>query len=215
MKNKKIILLVILAIIPIIALIALYNQLPDQVPVHFDFEGNVNRYGDKNELVILALLPALIGGMMFIVPKIDPKRKSYNKFGKFYDLFQIVMMLFMNGTFFFVIYQAINPQQLNTSSVIIGMMGALFIFLGNYMPTVKPNYMFGVKTPWTLDNEVVWIKTHVLAGRTIFIGGVLTLALAFFPTEYMQWLLLPVILITFFIPIVMSYVYHKQEQEKK
>jgi uncharacterized membrane protein len=37
----------------IIFLIAVWNSLPDQVPAHFNIQGEVNRYGSKFELLIL------------------------------------------------------------------------------------------------------------------------------------------------------------------
>lgn len=40
-------------VVSIIFLIVVWNQLPDQVPAHFNFEGEVTRYGSKFELLIL------------------------------------------------------------------------------------------------------------------------------------------------------------------
>lgn len=40
-------------VVSIIFLIALWKQLPDQVPAHFNFQGEVTRYGSKFELLTL------------------------------------------------------------------------------------------------------------------------------------------------------------------
>ena len=33
------------------------------------------------------------------------------------------------------------------------------------MPSLKQNYFIGIKTPWTLENEMVWKKTHRITAR--------------------------------------------------
>jgi uncharacterized membrane protein len=52
------------------------------------------------------------------------------------------------------------------------------------MPRFKHNYFVGVRTPWTLANEQVWIKTHAVSGKIFFFGGLLLAATALLPAEY-------------------------------
>ena len=33
------------------------------------------------------------------------------------------------------------------------LLGTLYIVLGNYLPTVKPNYTVGIRVPWTLNDQ--------------------------------------------------------------
>jgi uncharacterized membrane protein len=42
--------------------------------------------------------------------------------------------------------------------------GLLFIVLGNLMPRFRSNFFFGIRTPWTLSSEQMWMKTHRLGG---------------------------------------------------
>lgn len=37
-----------------------YTSLPDTIPVHFDFEGNADRYGSKNEIFLLLLISTIL-----------------------------------------------------------------------------------------------------------------------------------------------------------
>jgi uncharacterized membrane protein len=53
------------------------------------------------------------------------------------------------------------------------LMGLLFSVLGNYMHSIKPNYFVGFRTPWTLENEDNWRKTHQLMARIWVPGGLL------------------------------------------
>jgi uncharacterized membrane protein len=46
-----------------------------------------------------------------------------------------------------------------------------YVYLGNLFTTLKPNYFVGIRTPWTLENETVWRKTHHFGGRVWVAGG--------------------------------------------
>lgn len=51
---------------------------------------------------------------------------------------------------------------------------ALAIFLmimGNYLQAIKPNYLIGIRTPWTLQDENNWQLTHRFGGKLYLIGG--------------------------------------------
>ena len=41
------------------------------------------------------------------------------------------------------------------------------------MGKVRQNYMFGIRTPWTLASELSWEKTHRLGGRAFVLGGII------------------------------------------
>jgi len=48
MKNKKTTLLsTLLCLLPILLGLALYEKLPEQVPIHFDFAGNPDNYASR------------------------------------------------------------------------------------------------------------------------------------------------------------------------
>jgi uncharacterized membrane protein len=58
--------------------------------------------------------------------------------------------------------------------------GILLVVLGNFMGKVTRNFFVGIRTPWTLASEEVWLRTHrfggrlfVLAGLVLFVSAVL------------------------------------------
>jgi uncharacterized membrane protein len=51
--------------------------------------------------------------------------------------------------------------------------------LGNYLGTIRPNYFFGVRTPWTLESDEVWRATHRNGGRVLVFGSLALLGLQF------------------------------------
>lgn len=82
------------------------------------------------------------------------------------------------------------------------------------MPKTKQNYTFGIKLPWTLDNEENWNKTHRIAGFTMFLGGILFILNGIF---WSSGIVLGIIIaISVGIPIVYSgMLYSKQRKSKQ
>ncbi|WP_051348797.1 SdpI family protein [Peribacillus kribbensis] len=90
------------------------------------------------------------------------------------------------------------------------LVGPSFVVLGNYMPQVKPNYFVGIKTPWTLNHETVWKKTHRFGGKVFMICGVLFMVSVLLPQPYKEPLLMPGILIILISPVAYSYLLYKK-----
>ena len=90
--------------------------------------------------------------------------------------------------------------------------GLLFIFLGNYITRVEPNWFVGIRTPWTLSSDTVWRKTHRTGGWLMVLGGLVIAACAFLPQGAFLPLFIPAIVVIAVVPIVQSYVLWKREQ---
>lgn len=188
-----------------IVTLALYNKLPEQIPVHWNIAGEVDRY--ESRLVGAFSIPVLnvmLLLMMIWLPAIDPRKKSYEKFAEFYKLFQWVMVLFMTGVHSLTISWALGYRPSISLFVKLGL-GILFIILGNYMGKTRSNWFFGIKNPWTLENEEVWIRTHRLGGTLMFAAGVITLLLAFINHDFAFWAVMGLIMLASIIPTVYSY----------
>jgi uncharacterized membrane protein len=77
-----------------------WPHVPERLPVHWNLQGEVDRWGGKFEG--LFLLPIVTLGLYFlllIVPLIDPGRGNYQNFKKAYNAIRIVMVLFMSFLF--------------------------------------------------------------------------------------------------------------------
>ncbi len=140
--------------------------------------------------------------MLFFLGKLD-KRNELNK--KTYDLILTLSVLFfilLNVWFMFYSlgYDYNIIQLLNLA------MGALFIILGNYLPRVKSNSVFGIRTPWTLRNELVWKSTHRFGGYALVAAGILSFIFAFFSSFIGIIGLIAVSAMTVLITCIFSYV---------
>lgn len=205
MNLKKELPILAIILLPFIYLVHSWHELPSRIPVHWNIEGEIDRYGDKSELIIIAiLLPLLVYLIFLIVPKIDPKNRL-NKMGKKLQTIKFLLTTFMSILALFIIYTAKNQSFTNPNYIVL-ITGVLFIILGNYFKTIKPNYFIGIKTPWTLENETVWKETHKLGGKMWFIGGLIIILSSLLLEKQTNFTLFIVITaIITIIPMVYSY----------
>jgi uncharacterized membrane protein len=212
--KKELPLLMIVAL-PFVYLFSVWHKLGDKVPLHWDINGEVDRYGSKMELVMIPfLLPVLIYVIFLVVPLIDLKGKIQKMGGKFYSL-RFILTVFMSILAIFIIYSATTKELTNPNLIILGM-GVLFIVLGNYFKTIKANYFIGIRTPWTLESEQVWKETHNLAGKLWFVGGLLIIIFSLILNHKINLIVFFIITITItLIPIIYSYISFKKHKNQK
>ena len=83
-----------IVLIPFVYLAILWNTLPEKVPTHWNYKGEIDRWGDKYSLIgLLFLLPVLTYLLLLIIPKIDPKKRIGIMGGKYYQLKFIIVLL--------------------------------------------------------------------------------------------------------------------------
>jgi len=207
---KKELPIVGIGLLPLLYLGSLWNSLPESVPIHWNLEGEIDNWGSKYILIgLVFLMPILTYILMLVVPNIDPKKRIEAMGGK-YDQFKFIVVAFMSVLSIFIIYISKN-QKLSSPSMILVLVGILFVFMGNYFKVLKQNYFIGIKTPWTLENEEVWKLTHLLAGKMWVIGGLAVVILSLILPENINfYFFMSIIAIISIVPIVYSYLIYKK-----
>lgn len=141
--------------------------------------------------------------------RIDPKKTARYSAGTFRKL-SFSLVVFFSALQLFIINAAISGS-FAMSKFMLPLFGLFFIYLGNLMHSVKPNYFFGIRTPWALEDENTWRATHQLASKLWLAGGlaitILTL-LSPYKTGFIVFMCI-VLLITL-IPVIYSYRYYKK-----
>lgn len=190
----------------------IYPHLPEQVASHWNLRGEVDGYASRTWGAFgLPLMTAAIYLLMLLLPSIDPRKQNYQKFAGAYRLFRAVMVLFMTGLYVVVVASALGGQ-IPVGRVVITGMALLFIVIGNFMGQIRQNYFVGIKTPWTLANEVVWQKTHRLAARLWVGAGLIGLVAAFAGGTAGAGLLGISLVLAVVFPIVFSYLEYRRQQ---
>ena len=170
MKKRTTILLLFVSLATFVAQLCLLPKLPDIIPTHWNFAGEVDGYSSKYISLLLAALPLFMLLLLHVVPKIDPRGQNYAKHEKAYSVTKIFSVLFMSGLVFVTDAVALGYPLKVEQFVSVGI-GIMFIAMGNYMPQIRSNYSFGIKTPWAIHSEWVWKKTHAMGGIVFIVMG--------------------------------------------
>ena len=211
MKIKRI-LVILFALLPLIVCLITLAFLPDTVPVHYDFNLDVDRYGSKYELLVMPVIVLILGAVMvFVKPRDERNRKSLLNIA-------LGMELFMGVLFYYLLYvQAAGYTNLKEAPFgferfIMLLFGALFIFMGNLMPTTGRNYVFGLRTSWSAKNSTVWKKSQLFSGIAMILIGVACIILAFvYPNLFVM---IGLLLLTGVICTVYSYLIARNAPEE-
>jgi uncharacterized membrane protein len=162
-----------------------WSQAPEKMPIHWNFRGEVDAYGGRFAgLMLLPLTAAGIYLLTLVVPLVDPGRLNYRNFAKVYNTFRLVIVLFLAVVYCVTLLVAFG-HHVNLIMVVFLATAALFLVIGNFMSKIRPNWFFGVRTPWTLSSKLSWDKTHRLAGWMFALQGVLFAIAAIVQTGWM------------------------------
>lgn len=157
--------------------IAVYPRLPDVVPTHWGISGEADGWGRKwPSVFILPGMGLFIWLLMNVLPRLGPRREHIERAEDTWWLLVNVIMLFILFMTIVMLAPALG-WPVDVGRLIVAGVGLLFVAIGNFLPRIRSNWWMGIRTPWTMDNEMVWRETHRVGGLTMVIGG-LTGALA-------------------------------------
>ena len=206
-----------IALIPLVYVLSIWQGLPEEMAMHFDLKGNPDRYGNKSELLVMtAVLSAMSILIYFVLSniyKIDPKKYAADNKDRLGRM-GFAVAVFIIALTCFIIYSTSKGNMKMSMRYIFAGVGLLLCLLGNYMHTIKPNYFAGLRLPWTLNNEDNWRKTHLLAGKLWFIGGLATAILCLLVPDTVAIVLFFIATIVLvLVPVIYSYrLYRKNDQ---
>lgn len=213
---KNIVWLVIAA--PLVYLAAIWSSLPETVAVHFNIKGMPDRYGNKNELLLIAVILTILNAGIYLLLtnayRIDPKKSAVENKARLQRI-AFVVSVFMAVVLTIIIYSTIHVNTKFGVRLIFAGIGVLFCFVGNYIHTIRPNYFAGLRMRWTLESEDNWRKTHLLAGKLFFAGGLVIVLFCLFLPPIASFVIILAIMLGIAIASgVYSYRLYKQEQLK-
>lgn len=187
MKNK--IMWIITLISFIITMVAI-QFMEDKVPMHYDVNGTIDRWGSKNEQFIFPVVIFLISVFwQCIISYFREKQKKATDEKviqeaagneKVITYVGIAMALQFTIMHCFILYSAWNESKhhltsatIDISSVSCLCIGLMLIVLGNMMPKVKKNSLMGVRTVWSMENDKTWAMSNRAGGVICMAAGFL------------------------------------------
>lgn len=219
MKKGITILYWALTILPFLISIAVIPILPDQIPAHYDINGEVDRWGSKWETLILPAISLVV--CSFFYPFMMMQLKDQQHKG---NVMAMNITLLLLPTVFFVVFLFLTITSLQgvediskfpIMQVFCSVIALFFAALGFVLPNVKSNQLFGIRTTWTLKNEEVWEKTHKFSGKLFIVGGICIAVICLLVSELISFIIFMVgLLLLSVLSIVYSYKVYKQVVNK-
>ncbi len=195
----------ILCLAPIIAGLALWNRIPERVPIHFGPDGAPDEWGSKViAIFVMPLFFAAIEWLCCLITGTDPKANKINTTMMKLMLWFIPALSILVST---IIYMTALDKGINAATLVPGFLGLMFILIGNYMPKCQQNYTMGIKIPWTLNSTENWNRTHRFAGRLWLAAGIIVVMTSFLGKIYV---FLAVLIAATVIPVIYSYILYKK-----
>ncbi|MBN1258052.1 MAG: SdpI family protein [Planctomycetes bacterium] len=175
-RTSKVVIAVVIAAMLCIAIWA-WRELPadSKIPVHYGMDGKPDRYGGKFEaLLLLPIITIALSAFLVYIPRIAPRKKNIEKSASVYNVLLKIYPCFMLAVYLLMLSIGFGID-LNINTIMLCLMGILFLVMGNYLGKVKSNFFIGIRTPWTLSSELSWYRTHRMAGWLVVIIGILYL----------------------------------------
>ena len=175
------------AFLPLVVTLIWLQFLPDQVPLHYDASGNIDRWGSKWENLLLPSVVLVMGLIFFLVSKAGLKKAAGDEKALAHaesNVKVIRIVMIATGVMFSVLQAVLlygagrdaasgsTQSSVDLSRVIVILLGFLFLILGNYMPKAKRNSTVGFRCGWSMYNDVTWQKCNRFAGLSMIFAGV-------------------------------------------
>lgn len=193
--------------------------MPDKVPLHYNFAGNIDRMGSKYEFLLMPMIALLTVSTFIIIAKNESKKERKNS-EKYLLLIGIYSIIFFACLGFFFQYKALNyassePVSIDAFKFISICIGIFHVVSGNIMPKLRRNSLIGIRTKWSMENDVVWQKTQRFMGiSSVALGLILIVASIFLSGIWNLLLMLILTAIWIVLCLNISYKYYKEYNEE-
>jgi uncharacterized membrane protein len=157
--------------------VALYTLLPATIAIHWNARGVVDGWAPKWEGAFIAPCLAVILVVFLILLGHWTLEDGEDSQGQIKVFFYPTVVAAVAGICFYanatVLLVGVGLHLDIRSHAAIGL-GLLIAVLGNTLGKVPQNRVVGIRTPWTLTDEGVWVRTHRIAGWLLVMAGIVS-----------------------------------------
>jgi uncharacterized membrane protein len=208
------------AAVTVVAMVAVSltvaGSLPADVrlPIHWGLNGRADGFSDR--WTALLMPPGMVAGVSLLIwflPSIEPRKEGLQR-SQGLVLWAWIGLLLMGGAIELAVVSAALDWGLPGEPLILGAVGVMLAMIGNQLGKSRSMYTVGIRTPWTLASEEVWIRTHRLGGKLMMTAGALILLAALLPMPgaMLGLITLVAVGVAVAVPVVFSCLLWRREQ---
>jgi len=204
---KNTLLSVCIIVATILLSVVTYSSLSSEIAIHWT-DGEVT--GTAPKLLGVLLIPVIMIVIYLILSllfRTDPRKENLSGKIKNITISTILFLLFSVHTTILAVGLGYNLDMNIVSGLIIG---TVMMVLGNIMPQAKKNFIFGLRTPWTLSNDKVWAISNRFTGRIFFLAGFLIILSVIIIPQHNFVFTISLVLLVAVIGTIHSFVVYKR-----
>lgn len=156
---------------------ASWSQLPERLPVHWNYRGEIDGHAPKWLAVAVPFLVSVgVWALLRIAPLISPRGFGLDGARRLLDVCVVGVVLLSQGSLLAMTLVA-RGMAVPVDDLAVSGAGLLVAAVGYCLRAAPPNFFVGIRTPWTLAERDVWTATHRLAAPLwVACGSVMALA---------------------------------------
>ena len=223
------------AIIPLIITAIVLQFMPDQVPAHYDTSGVVDRWGSKYEqfifpLIIIVLSIAWMAYINYYEKKADTAKDMKEKAmitsnSETLHWVALLMNILFGVQQCCIMLQAYREANKETAgetlfvldNMIMLAFGVFITLIANLLTKTRKNWIIGLRTKWSMYNDMTWRRSNFFAAVCLIIAGLLTVITSVIVKDPTMVKVIPMgyLMAALIISIVYSFRVYCEEKEKE
>ena len=178
-----------LAVLPTIVTAVALKFMPDTVPLHYNFAGEIDRWGSKYEHFLMPARLIVFVVLMQVItyfqekkiedeptPREQASRRNNIKVVRIvtivFEIFWLILICWMLWTSKENANLGTEQTATNIGQFIWIALGILLVVIGNILPKSRMNSVIGVRTTWSMYNEETWSKSNRFGGIVLMVTGI-------------------------------------------
>ena len=185
-----------------------------RLPTHWGLNGEPDAFSGKWVALLTPPAVTAVASLLFyFLPAIEPRREGLQRSQGLY-LWGWMAILLMGAVIDLAVVSAALGWDIQANHLVTGGLGVVLVLIGNQLGKSRSMYLIGIRTPWTLASEEVWVKTHRLGGRLMVAGGILMIVAALLPlpSGLLATILVATVILAAGVPVIYSFLLWRRER---
>ena len=185
---------ILLTVLSLTVPLAVLPSLPDAIPAHYGAAGTVDRWGSKYEVLIFPAFIIPYSAIWTACGRTLWRRQAERASELIWMIGGVVQLIVFVALQLYFLRTSLQqvadlstvPIDLNRALCIVSAAG--FMVMGNYLPKLQKPGPTGLRTPWSIKNDVVWRKSQRFSGWAMATAGAVSIAAALLTGGPWCWL---------------------------